>query len=269
MSLAALIARLGLAEVARRAGVTVATVRNWARNGPSRAGEEAIRRIVAAHNRAAKSAATKASKFRAAVPTPEDAGLPDEDVKPGKAPTYAEKRRAILGAKTMGSTIATPKRDRRYASDRYQTDRYHGERTWVHYGKSLVDVSVEDIIETAETIWFKSGRQWCQVTLLIFRFIPFNPAYSPNHHLFRKQGTWLEQWESTPHIAPAREWSRSREVLASAIWYLFGPGLSREWGPTMGLHAQAETRVLWLESACVKTFDTNEGFGHKPMRKGR
>lgn len=267
MSLAALIARLGLAEVARRAGVSVSTVRRWDRNGPSKAGEEILQRIAAAHRRSQQAAATRAAKFRDAVPTPPEAGLPEEDVKPAKAPTYDEKRRAIRGVKSMGSTIATPKRDRRYASDRYQTERYHGERTWVHYGKSLVEVPVEDIIDAAETIWFKSGREWCQVTLLIFRFVPFNPAYNPNHHLFRKQGTWLDQWESTPHITQARDWARSREILGGAVEYLFGPGLSREWGPTMGLHAQAETRVLWLESVCVKTFDERPGFGQKPMRK--
>lgn len=269
MSLSALIARLGVAEVARRAGVTVATVRRWLRNGPSPAGKEILAGIAQRFVRAAKAAETRRRQFQERVPTPPETELPEEDVKPGKAPTRDEKRRAISAVK-LGSTIASPKpppRGRRYRSDTYQTERYYGERTWVHYGKSLLDVAVDELVETAETIWHDSGRDWCQVILLVFRFVPFNPAYNPGHHLFKQQGKWIEQWESTPHITQARDWARSRDILAAGIEYLFGPGLSREWGPTMGLHAQAETRVLWLESMCVKTFDEREGFGRKPVRK--
>lgn len=192
-------------------------------------------------------------------------------VKPSRPPTKRDKQQSLKKAGGLGSLIAAPPKPggRRYQSESYQTDRYVGERTWLHYSLPLPEVPVDELIEAAESVWFGSDRSMCQVTLMLFRYVPVNPAYGPNHHLFKKQGSWIPQWASTEHLTQSHSWDATRRALASHIEFLFGPGTSREWGKTMGLSGQAETRVLWLESVCVKTFDERGGYGSKPLRKGR
>lgn len=259
MTLAALIARLGVAEVARRAGVSTATIERWRRRGPSKSGAESLSRIAANHARSVKAARTRkeGDAFTSTVPSPPKAELPDQKVKPRRKPTRGEQQKAAKKA-DLGTLVT--------GVEQHTTKRYVGERTWIAVDKPLPEVDPADITSTAMKVWMQTGRQFAQVILLIFRFVPVNPAYAPTHHLYRKQGQWIEQWESTQHLAQARSWARTEEILGDSVLYLFGPGLSSEWGPTMGLSQQAETRVLWFSSMCVKTFDERPEGWERPLR---
>lgn len=108
-----------------------------------------------------------------------------------------------------------------------------------------------------------------RVILLVFRYVPFNPAYGPGHALFRKQGKWIEQWESTGHLSQAYNWERTRKLLEDQITVLFEPHLTVNYGQAMGLTAQAESRVLWFEAICVETFDERPEGWIKPIKSKR
>jgi hypothetical protein len=123
-----------------------------------------------------------------------------------------------------------------------------GETTWVTIGEDVNEIADSVLIDDVIAIWRRSGRDNMQVKFLFLRFIPFNPMYKGE--LQRKQGTWVEQWQSTQAASSPYTMSRYIEFYMER---------AREW---------AQTRVIFLEMIGVSTFDRRREVDLKtPLRR--
>lgn len=228
MTLEELVARLGLSVVARRVGVSTATLRRWLRDGPSLAGVDRLRVVTRRHLGSKKAAQTRAAKFRTRLPLPVNpavdlnnpigsGNLSVEDVlpthKPRTKPTHV----------FDGSVYS------------YETDRYSGWNNWVTVGKPLVDVDNEMLFNEVLSIWQRSSEMFVFVEFLFFRYIPFNPIYKGE--MLAKQGRWFEFTTQSPVRAT------QAEVIAGIEEAVDNARIA------------AEYRLIWLEAINVKTID--------------
>lgn len=232
MSLAQLVALLGLDEVARRAGISPGTLKRWLRRGPSAAGARILSGIARRHLASKKSAATKKRRrsFRDRVPMPDrpnqtinDERTPDltpEQVKPGEPPVAA------------GAGVYEEGRER------LETERYIGEVHTFTVGLPAVEVDGDGLADTVVRVWQQSGRTFARTIFLFFRFIPFNPLYKGE--MIRKQGTWQDWWNSTPALG-------SMQSIAQSVLNCIEDA-----------QRAAETRVIWIEQMQVHVFDDRE-----------
>lgn len=239
MTLAILVARLGLDEVARRAGVSPATLRRWLREGPSQKGGAVLAGIIRRHLasvRASEGRRRKAQQ-RTGVELPAESELPAEQVLPTKRPDEAREVARLKRREGIGQ-----------GSRPIVSEFNIGETTWETIGKDVNEVSDSELIDIVVEIWRQSGRDNMQVKFFFLRFIPFNPMYKGE--LQRKQGTWVEQWQSTQAASSPYTMSRYIEFYLER---------AREW---------AETRVIFLEMIGVSTFDRRREVDLKtPLRR--
>lgn len=239
MTLAVLVARLGLDEVARRAGVSRATLRRWLREGPSQKGAAVLAAIIKRHLASLRAAESRrrSAQQETGIEPPSESELAPEQVLPTRLPESAReverlKRREGIeeGSRPIVSEFNI------------------GETTWVTIGEDVNEIADSDLIDEVIAIWRRSGRDNMQVKFLFLRFIPFNPMYKGE--LQRKQGTWVEQWQSTQAASSPYTMSRYIEFYMER---------AREW---------AQTRVIFLEMIGVSTFDRRREVDLKtPLRR--
>jgi len=232
MTLAQLIARLGLEEVARRIGVTPKTLRGWLRKGPSRSGFEALARVAARHLRSVKASRTRKrhTSFRESIAMParpfevindERTGtLGPEQIKPVERPLSD-----VVGVYSEGVT-------------ELDTDRYRGEVHTFTVGQPATEVDAEGLANTAVRVWQDSGRTFARTIFLFFRFIPFNPLYKGE--MIRKQGKWFDWWDST------KPWGTINSIHQSVLNVM------------EDAQRAAESRIIWVEQMQVHVFDDKE-----------
>lgn len=239
MTLAGLVGRLGLAEVARRAGVSVATLQRWMRHGPSAKGLATLSRIAARHEGSRWAAVTR--KKRAAfpgslplppesyvvispVPRPSSGFLSEAEVLPNEPPV---KTRADLSRvrKSAGYSGAR----------RINTNEYVGESQWITIGKPILEVDVEGLGRQVAEAWRYSRRTWVQAIFLMFRYIPFNSTYKGE--MVNKQGRWFDWWTSTAIHG-------DDQTIRNAVEVALG-----------GAVAAGYNRVIWIEAMNIRTFD--------------
>jgi len=231
MTLGELVARLGLAEVARRAEVSPATVRKWLARGPSRAGAEVLAGIVRRHIAAKKGREGKrrAEEFRAKLPTPPESELPENEVKPPSPPPAPTETRETFPL---------------------NTDRYTGEVHVLTVGQPALDVDWDALGSYAARIFINSRRTYVRARLLFFRFI--TPTSLGKGSLIHKRGKWVEFWASTHvHSSTLGDASSFRNAVAS-VFDIRGEGREES------LRDVAQRRVLFLEQVHVHTFDDSE-----------
>lgn len=232
MSLRELVDRLGLAEVARRAGVSPATVQRWMARGPSAAGAATLAGIIKRHLAAKKGRAgqKKARDFRDALALPPMGGdLPPDEVKPPHPPPAPEETR-----------------------DRFDlvTDRYVGEVHVITVGQPALEVDWENLASFAARIFINSKRSYVRARFLFFRYI--TPTSLGKGSLIHKRGKWAEFWASTQvHSSTLGEASSFRNAVAT-IMDVRGEGREET------LRDVAQRRILFLEQVHVHTFDDNE-----------
>jgi hypothetical protein len=226
MTLQELVERLGLAVVARRADVSVATLKRWLSRGPSASGAAIVSGIARRHLASRKAAETRkeGEKFRDSLDEPEDSELEPEQVLPKKPPG---KSREVQASKREEGVRA----GRREIDSEFNI----GETEWVTVGQSVLEVDIPTLIKTAWAIYEESGRDYVSVKFLFFRFIPFNPLY--RGEMIKKQGKWVEQWVTTKAVS-------RRDALERYVEYYMERAI--EW---------AQTRVIFLEMIAVNTFD--------------
>lgn len=224
MNIAQLIARLGAETVARRVGVTPATVRRWGRRGVSDRYRDRVAGVAARHERSAKGAETRRKRFQDSLPAPAEPyidlqfprlgqTLPLEDVLPTRKPKQISARE----------------------SERYESTRYMGRIYYVSIDSPALDVSADEISDMVLAAWLRNGTTFCWVEFIFFRYIPFNPIYKGE--LTKKQGTWDVWYASTPARATSREISRAIEnVMADA-------------------HFAAQRRMQWLSAIKIYLLD--------------
>lgn len=226
MTLAELVARLGLAEVARRIGATPRTIRNWLRSGvpdgsPLRPKLNALaRRIIADEKR-------KHKRFTDKVPHPPSSELPPEQVKPQLPPTKAVEESEGL----LGSGVAD-----------LSTDRYHGETHTFNIDSAVLLVDADEIAAKVVRLWKRRKLTFCRVFFLFVRYIPFNPLYKGE--LVKLQGQWVNRWAST------EAWSTEDPIRKS---------VSRVIRVAQG---EAQRRVIWFYQYQVHLFTENATRSH-------
>src|SRR4030095_4430997 len=232
MTLAELVARLGLAEVARRAGVTPATITRWIARGPSAHGAAVVAGIIKRHLAAKRGmeGRRKAVAFRDQLPTPPQSELPESEVKPPSPPTSG----TIEDRETFD----------------YNTDRYTGEVHVITVGQPALEVDFASLGSYAARIFLASKRTFVRAKFLFFRYI--TPTSLGKGSLIHKRGKWVEFWASTQvHSSTLGEASSFRNAVES-IMDIRGEGREASLGDV------AQRRIRWLEQVHIHTFDDNE-----------
>lgn len=226
MTLEELVRKLGLAVVARRADVSVATLKRWLSRGPSTSGAATLSGITRRHLASVKAAQSRreGEKFQGSLEEPEDSELEPEQVLPKKPPG---KSREVQASKREEGVRA----GRREIDSEFNI----GETEWVTVGQSVLEVDIPTLVRTAWGIYEESGRDYVSVKFLFFRFIPFNPLY--RGEMLKKQGKWAEQWLTTAAVSYRDGLVRYIEhyMERATLW--------------------AQTRVIFLEMIAVNTFD--------------
>lgn len=244
MVLEELLARFGLAELARRAGVSVGTIQKWVRRGPSARGEVALARIVTRLRAAEKAKETRRRKreasFRNQVERPPEAEefLDDEDLLPTHPPDQSPETRDPDIWQFEKQPIVLGRKRRRDTRD------FRGHDTWIKIDRDIENVRAENILDLTVDVWEKSGASGCYIVLFMFRYVPHNPQYKPEHPLFHKQGQWIPQTQTIKSVKKLDRWSDTLELLDNHIRYIFENTMS-----------QRERRVIWLEAIDVRTYD--------------
>lgn len=206
MRLAGLIARLGIAEVARRLGVTARTVRRWDRQGVSARYAPKVDRVASRHVRSAKAAETRRRKFQESLPAPSEPYIDLQFPRLGQTLTPEQ----VLPTRK-------PRRSEEPPSERYQSSRYIGRIYHVSIDRPVLDVDPSEIVDIVFAYWLRHGTTFVWVEFLFFRYIPFNPIYKGE--LVAKQGTWDAWYSSTPARATSHEVERAIEnVMDDAIF---------------------------------------------------
>lgn len=234
MTLSDLVARLGVTELARRAGVTPATLKKWLMHGASARGAEALATVLRRHETSTKAAATVKKQKQAAWNVPPESELPPEDALPTKPPTKHDKKKALraedvdttIGHKPVGAIIGHQPIDSIYNI---------GDVEWVSINKPVDEVEPGEIVDIAWRIYQDSNRDFIQVKFLFFRYIPFNPLY--RGEMAKKQGTWVEWWAQTMALEKLGAFTSNVEQILDFSY------------------RAAETRVIYLEMIGVLTFD--------------
>lgn len=223
------LSRVGNKAAAKRLNVTVRTVQRWKRQGVSARSTERVEKIVRRSTAAKKAAITRrASAQRSTgLEAPPESELSDEEVLPARLPGNREKDAAY---KSEGSTVES-------GWESIETRYSVGWVRWVTIGKSILDVSVDELYDVAIESWHKirPPREYVAVKLLLFRYIPFNPIYKGE--MVKKQGTWVEKWVSSKAVSTSR---RLKDYIEGMLEY------TQRW---------AETRIIFLESMGVQMFD--------------
>jgi len=239
MTLAELVARVGLAEVARRVGVRPDTVTRWLRTSVSSRYTKTIAGIIARHLASRRGVETrqKRAKFRAALPMPPEpyrekyrptlGNLTPDQVLPRKPPIETEAQ--LQAARIRGG---------HEGDNTIDTDLYFGESTWMPVGAPVLEVDFAGLADQVIAFWQASARNWCRVIFMFFRYIPFNPLY--RGELAAKAGKWFDWWSST-HVNGSLQsiYSDMENVWTDA-------------------RDAAYQRMIWLEAIKVSVFD-NKG----------
>jgi hypothetical protein len=238
-----LLAALGWRELARRTGVTIATIKRWHRLGPTGRGLEALERVARRRVAGLKGIETKGRRkqWRDLLSPPElpyrrlhkpSSGLLDPDV---VLPT----RSPVETAKMLNRA----RKDQGFdANGPLDSDIYDGESTWIHIGVPIVNLDMNWLQDQIVRIWQNSDRTWVYVIFLLFRYVPFNPAYKGVAELERLQGKWLPFAAQTDSLGKRGLFNVSRVVeqaLAKSI-------------------DASKSRMIWLEGADVKTFERRD-----------
>lgn len=226
MSFELLVARLGLAEVARRAGVSQATVKRWLREGPSQKGAKALAGILRRHSASTKAAEGRRRRMqeRVGAQVPPATELTPEQVLPPRAASESrEVKRIKQREKTEGGVVPI------------DSEVNIGEETWVTIGRDINDLDNSEVVDSVVSIWQDSGRDYVSVRFFFLRFIPFNPLYKGE--LAKKAGKWVDFWWRT-QAASAKD-----TITRYVEGYL---DLARKKG---------ESRVIFLEMIGVSTLN--------------
>jgi hypothetical protein len=222
-----LVKRYGIKAIAGRLGLTESTIKRWLRRGVSTTGKGSVKKLVKRIKAAKKSAKTRKyidSIARNLIPPPspvadlkdEDEGLllTDEQVLPTRPPIKGVQKPGLYKIKS--------------------TSYSRGETRWIKISQQI-PVNHEEITNLAGDIFKQSGRQYCSVKLLFFRYIPFNPLYTGA--MLKLAGTWVDQYVSTyAASAPLTVGRYTSELLSQAEGW-------------------SENRVIFLDSIGVSTFD--------------
>lgn len=252
MSFRALLARLGAEALARRLGVTAATIKRWSRQGLSGVGRgllaelrERVRqrehaRAQAEQRRAereeryrraaekAKRTRRRKQRFKDRLVTPPLSELPREDVLPDSPP--------VPGGAAEGEL-----RYRRIGTRNFDTNRYEGTTTTLHVGQPAYQVDWAALSRLVAGIWRESRRLFGRAIFLLFRYIPFNPLY--RGPLVHNQGSWIDFWVSTPV-------ENAYHKLVDGVMTVMDDLIDQPKGMLV--------RMLWLEQVQVQCFDYRE-----------
>jgi hypothetical protein len=225
LSLQELIAHLGLDEVARRAGVTAATLRRWLSRGIPPRAADALAGIIRRHLAGIKGAETrrKAQEFRDSITAPPNTELPDNKVKPPAPPESV----------SITEDGTSP----------YDTDRYTGEVHVLTLGQPVHEVDFDALGSYVRRIFVHSRRHYIQVRFLLFRYV--TPGSPGKGGLATQRGKWSEFWAST-HVHGSEEGIENEVATMSQE----GPEVGHE-----SLEALANRRIIWLEQVHIHTFD--------------
>lgn len=220
MTLADLVARLGIAELARRAGVTPTTLKKWLMHGASARGAGVLAGILRRHEASSKAAATVKKRKQAPWKTPPESELPPEDALPTKPPTKHDRVEDVdtTGHQPIDSIYSI------------------GDIEWVTIGKQIGEVETREIVDIAWRIFQNSDRSFIQVKFLLFRYTP------PFSHLYRggmtkKNGVWEEWWIQTKAQQALQSFSNNVDYVLDLAYQA------------------AKNRVIYLEAIGVLTFD--------------
>jgi len=228
MTLLELVERLGLAEVARRAGVSQATLRKWLTRGPSSAGAAKLASIIRRHlgSRRAAESRKRGDAFKALIPVPPETELPAKKVLPPAAPSSPH----------IESEGSHP----------YNTDRYTGEQHVLTVGQPVLEVDWDSLASFVQRLFVNSKRNYIRVRFLMFRYV--TPGSPGRGGMVSRRGKWSEFWMST-HV------QSSENAIYNEVSSLIDEG------PEMGkqsIRDLASRRIIWLEQVHVHTFDDNE-----------
>lgn len=227
MTIDLLVARLGLAEVARRIGVSPSTLRRWMREGMiSYRYQDIVAGVVKRHSASLKAAAKRRTRQQEelGIQVPPESELTPEQVLPPRLPGARDIRRARSAEGIASGAV-----------HQIASEFNRGETHWVTFGDDVANIDDSSVVEAAVSIWQSSGFENVSVKFMFMRFIPFNPLY--RGELARKAGSWLEQWQST----------KAASTIATITRYIeFYLDRARQW---------AETRVIFLEMIGVSVFN--------------
>lgn len=231
MAILDLVARLGLAELARRAEITEATLKRWVRQGPSKAGAKVLAEILRRHRVSLRSAETRRrhAQERTGIAPPEESELSPDQVLPTRTPAETREVDAVKALEGIPPNRRGPTKKR---IDSFFND---GEVRWIWIGRSVTEVDADEITDLSIEAWQNSGRDFLQVKFMFFRYIPFNPLY--RGQMLRKQGKWLEWWAQTNAHSSIRAFGYNVEHVMDFA------------------HKAAATRVVFLEMIGVSCFD--------------
>lgn len=253
---AAILARLGAEELARRLGVSPTTVRRWAKVGvPAKRADDVARverRHLAARTAAEHRKAQREAAFRESLPPPPNASrlpgqLEPEDVLPDAPPPTS-----VVKAGSEGE-------DRYESAGEREVDNAtrYGEVFTYNIDQPAAQVDPRDIVDLALKHWIDTGRLWCFVKFYCLRYIPFNPLYKGR--LVRLQGHWMPWWSSTS----VRSSERS---IAQSIENLFTGFQAGRHHPVRGIHEVAAERMIWMVQVQIYCLDDREKAGLGEVR---
>lgn len=236
MTLRGLIKRLGLAEVASRAGVTSRTVRRWLAEGVTSSGRQSVRSVAARRERSLKAAETRRENQRKAERA---AARRARDEFQERAAEAAEVEKPLAPRK--GPSV---RRTRDYLEPGYReldTFRYTGSIVTYTIGKILDQIAFGAIVEMVLSAWHVAKSSFVRATFLFFRFVSPRQITNYRGRAIPRDGRWVDWWASTKVQA-------SDAGIASNI-------------ETVLSDARDETagnQVVWLEQVQVNMYDFKE-----------
>ena len=240
MTLRQLLKKYTKAGLAKRLGVTPATISRGLSQGLSKRLKEKLATHAKKSLAAQKAAKTrrKREKFQAKVPTPPASELTRKQVAPRETPRPTPTRRRQLHL--------------RRGERRYETNRYIGKSEWFFIDKQANEIDIDEVQDRALASWHVSDLPFHFTYILAYRYIPFNPAYKGQ--LSKLQGTWVE-------INMRTETLSSAKVIANQIQALFDGYTVRRGKKVQGLLTMNETRVIWVKGIEFVNFGYKKDLG--------
>lgn len=257
------VSRVGLEEVARRSGVSGATVKRWLQRGVSGKGSRAVEDSLRRSARSRKAAETRRLQAELAnargftLPrAPEDHplspdGLDAHELTPRRLPTTERQdlrdRLRRLGRATVGESESHVWRRESYAvNENYIDVRDRGG----------IEAIAEHAIQRFRSA-AREGYEWFHFYAQLIRFIPENPAYTGA--LARKAGKWAPDTINvgSTNVYRGTELAEPPGGVAGAIYHAFEYS-SKTLGYAGSIEDVSHSRTIWF------LFYTLEFFTRRP-----
>jgi hypothetical protein len=250
--LAAFTNRLGREIAARRIGIAAATLARWIGKGvPQHSPFLHVAALaVGRHEASLRAAETRRkrapelARIRSALPE-----IPQREYRAGENAYLDRSELVPRKAPSQSPQVREAQRTKHRGAKGFVTDRYEGETQWVDIGRPIQGVTAREIVDRVSSTYLNSGRSAYNVRFLFLRYVPFNnPYYRGN--LLRNRGEWVTFWEQTPiRFEP--------DTVDDVISVIFD-GVSYGDKHIVGVRELSESRVVFLESYEIRTFDDLE-----------